>query len=59
MLCLTRLVGQSILIGDAIEIKFLKQDGRKITLGIDAPRELHIIRTELQERKDHYEADTT
>lgn len=49
MLILTRKAGQSIRIGDQIEIKVVSVDGDQIKLGIDAPREIEIHRSEVYE----------
>lgn len=46
MLCLTRLVGQSITIGDDITIKVLEISSNKVRLGIDAPSTTGVCRTE-------------
>lgn len=54
MLILTRKRGESVLIGDGIEIKILGPcDGKYgdgVKLGIEAPREMPIIRKELVDR---------
>lgn len=47
MLVLTRKVGESLKIGDDIELKILSMDGEQIKLGIDAPREIAIHRKEV------------
>ncbi|SEN23919.1 carbon storage regulator, CsrA [Terribacillus saccharophilus] len=47
MLVLTRKVGESLKIGDDIELKILSIDGEQIKLGIDAPREIAIHRKEV------------
>lgn len=49
MLVLSRKVGESILIGKDIEVKVLSidADGR-VKIGIDAPREVKVIRKELE-----------
>ncbi|WP_141604112.1 carbon storage regulator CsrA [Terrilactibacillus laevilacticus] len=49
MLVLTRKLGQSIKIGDDIEIKIVGVDGDQIKLGIEAPREVEIHRKEVYE----------
>lgn len=51
MLVLNRKKDQSILIGDNIVIKILRNDRRHIKLGIDAPKAIKILRQELLERK--------
>ena len=50
MLVLTRRTGEGIVIGDEIEIKILDVSGEKVRVGIDAPREINVYRTEVFER---------
>ena len=50
MLVLTRKPGQSIMIGDEIEVQVLSVAGEKVRLGITAPREVGIFRNEVYER---------
>jgi carbon storage regulator len=47
MLVLTRKPSQSIMIGDDVEISVLSVTGEKVRLGITAPREVPIFRTEI------------
>lgn len=47
MLVLTRRPGQSIVIGDGIELVVVRIEGDRVVLGIDAPREIRVVRTEL------------
>ncbi len=47
MLVLTRKNGQSIVIGDDIEITVLSNDGSKVRLGIQAPTDVSIHRAEI------------
>ncbi len=47
MLVLSRKKGESILIDDKIEIKILETKEGRIKLGIDAPRDVSIIRKEV------------
>ncbi|GKU23556.1 carbon storage regulator CsrA [Clostridium folliculivorans] len=47
MLVLTRKKGQSLLIGDDIEISVIKLDDGSVKLAISAPKELSILRKEL------------
>lgn len=47
MLVLTRKSEQKIRIGNDIVITVLKVQGDQVSIGIDAPRELQIVREEL------------
>lgn len=47
MLVLTRCEQEAIMIGDDIEIRVLVVDRGSVKLGITAPPEVHILRTEL------------
>jgi carbon storage regulator len=47
VLVLTRKAGQSIAIGDDIEITLLEIDGGKVRLGIQAPRSVPVHRMEI------------
>ena len=47
MLILTRKTGQSIRIGDDIEIEVLDVKGRQVRIGINAPRGMPIHREEI------------
>ena len=47
MLVLTRKSNQSIMIGDDIEVSVLAVMGEKVRIGIRAPREVPVFRTEV------------
>lgn len=49
MLALTRKTGQSIIIGDQIEITVVEVKGDQVRLGIKAPKEVSILRKEIYE----------
>ena len=51
MLALTRKVGESILVGDDIEIKIAEIGRGRVKLAITAPRELRIRRQEITPAK--------
>ena len=48
MLVLRRRAGEAILIGDDIEIEFLELSSQSVKVGIKAPKEICILRKELQ-----------
>lgn len=50
MLILTRKVDESIVIADNIVITVLEISGERVKLGIQAPREITILRQELREQ---------
>lgn len=58
MLVITRKAGQAFLLGNDIEIKILEIQGENIKLGINAPRQISILRKELKDeaRKANVEA---
>jgi carbon storage regulator len=49
MLILTRKLGQSLIIGDGIEVSIVDVSGDKVKVGINAPKEVKILRSELAE----------
>jgi len=50
MLILTRLPGQTLLIGDDIVMEVLGVQGQQVRLGLTAPRGITILRLELAHR---------
>jgi carbon storage regulator len=47
MLVLTRKSNQSIMIGDDVEVSVLSVMGDKVRIGIQAPQEIPVFRTEI------------
>lgn len=47
MLVLTRKVGESILIGESIKVTITEIRGHGVRVGIDAPKDVAIVRDEL------------
>lgn len=48
MLILRRRVGEKIVIGDGITVVVSRVSGGRVTLGIEAPSDVHIVRGELR-----------
>lgn len=53
MLVLTRRIGESMLIGDEIEVTVLEVKGDSVRIGIKAPRETRIQRAEIVDAVKH------
>jgi carbon storage regulator len=51
MLILTRREGETLLIGDNIEVTVLAVNGSQVRIGIEAPREVTILREEIAHRE--------
>jgi carbon storage regulator len=49
MLVLSRKSGESVKVSDNIEVFVLSVDGGRVRLGIKAPQNVRIVRTELEE----------
>ena len=57
MLILTRRPGESIQVGTDIEISVLEIRGNQVRIGINAPAEVLVLRSELLESKPQAEAE--
>ena len=51
MLILSRKVGERIVIGDGVVLVVKRIMGQRVTLGIEAPKSVHIVRGELKPLK--------
>ncbi len=51
MLCLTRRVGERIVIDEKITIEVLQVNGNRVRLGVNAPQEMPVDRDEIHEAK--------
>ncbi|RYY87759.1 MAG: carbon storage regulator [Chitinophagaceae bacterium] len=51
MLCLTRRIGERIVIGDGITVQVLQINGGIVRIGVEAPAGIQIDREEIRERK--------
>lgn len=52
-LILTRRIGETIHIGDNIEVTMIGMRGNQVRVSIRAPQDVHILRAELKQRIDH------
>lgn len=52
MLILTRRVGESIRINDNVKVTIMDFNGHQIKIGIDAPKEVPIVREEISDKYD-------
>lgn len=48
MLVIRRRAGESVLIGDGIEVEVLEVAGNQVKIGISAPRDILILRNEVR-----------
>ncbi len=58
MLVLSRKVGQEIVIGDNVRITVTKVSGNRVTLGVQAPDHVRILRGELEPIATSFEDDS-
>ena len=50
MLVLTRRAGQSLRVGQNVEVRVVRIEGDRVVLGIAAPRHVAVVRSELVEQ---------
>jgi carbon storage regulator len=55
MLVLSRKEGERLIVGDQIVVTVTRISGNRVTLGIEAPRDVRIVRGELGPRSEEYE----
>lgn len=48
MLVLSRKVGEELVIGDNVRVVVFRISGNRVTLGIQAPNDVRIVRVELE-----------
>ena len=59
MLVLSRKIGEKIHVGNDITIEVRRVAGNRVTLAVEAPREVRILRGELKEAAEAFEPETT
>ena len=52
MLVLSRREGEKIIIGDSVTVTIVRLSGEKVRLGIEAPEDVLILRSELEVHND-------
>jgi len=55
MLVLSRKIGQELVIGDNIRIVISRVAGNRVSLGIEAPSDVHIMRGELKAIREEFD----
>ncbi len=50
MLILTRRVGETLYVGDEVQVTVLNVKGNQVRIGIDAPKEVPVHREEIYQR---------
>jgi carbon storage regulator len=58
MLVLSRKIGEKIHVGNDITIEVRRVAGNRVTLAVDAPRNVRILRGELREAALEFEVET-
>lgn len=59
MLILSRKPGETLVINNEIEVKIIEISGDKVKIGIEAPKNVKILRQELSQTMDSNKASTS
>lgn len=57
MLVLSRKIGEKIHVGDDVTIEIRRVAGNRVTIAVDAPRNVRILRGELKEAAHEFEVE--
>lgn len=57
MLVLSRKIGEQIFIGDNISITINRISGNRVSIGVEAPGEMKVLRGELKRLRDEFATD--
>lgn len=57
MLVLSRKAGQRVFIGDDIVVEVRRVAGNRVTLALEAPRDVRILRSELQQAATEFDME--
>lgn len=57
MLVVSRKIGEGILIGEDIVITIVKLTDNRVRVGIEAPRDVRVIRSEIENKLDGKEGE--
>jgi carbon storage regulator len=57
MLVLSRKIGEAITIGEGIVVTVTRISGNRVTLGINAPGDVRVLRSELMPTSDSFPAE--
>ena len=57
MLVLSRKIGESVVIGEGITVTVTRINGNRVTLGITAPDDVRVLRSELMPASDAFPAE--